>query len=163
MTDHGASPAPGRRARRGRVTASGEVVVHRPHAAVADYVLDPTNLAQWRGEPTAVRPAGTDGPQVGARYRVRVPGRRDEVMRTDEVVALTPLERMALRTVAGGPPLTLDVRVSPEGPGSTLVRATVEGVAGGRAGLLAPIAARAARRALSVDLARLKTVLELPR
>lgn len=70
---------------------------------------------------------------------------------------------MTLRTVAGGPPLTLDVRVSPEGHGSTLVRATVEGTVDGPAGLLAPLTARAARRSLAVDLARLKTILELPR
>lgn len=163
MAAPGADPAPTRRARRGRVAASGEVVVHRPRAAVADYVLDPATLAQWRGEPTAVRSAGPGGPQVGAHYRVRVPGRRDETMRTDEVVALAPLERMTLRTVAGGPPLTLDVRVSPEGHGSTLVRATVEGTVDGPAGLLAPLTARAARRSLAVDLARLKTILELPR
>lgn len=146
-----------------RVDLTSEIVIHRPRAAVAEYVLDPRNLAQWCSDVTTVRSASAGPTSVGSRFDVVSPGRLRDSHRTETVTELAPLERMTLRTTSGGPDLSTTITLAPEHRNSTLVTVRTHGDPGSLGAITAPLISRTTRRRTGTDLSRLKTILELDR
>ena len=136
-----------------------ELVVHRPLAAVFDYVSDPANVPEWQTGVVETTKADEGGMRVGLRWReVRTfLGRRIEG--TLEATAYERGREFSLRVVSG--PIPLHVRhLFDPADGGTRIRVSAEGEPAGFARLGSRVVARAAERQLKGDFARLKRVLE---
>jgi uncharacterized protein YndB with AHSA1/START domain len=136
-----------------------EVRIDAPRRTVAAYATDPANDTAWIGALTEVR-CLTDPPfGVGSRVArvARFLGRRIEYV--NEVVALEPGARLVMRSIKAPFPMTVVYEFEDAGAG-TLMRIRTRGDASGFYRLAAPVLARAVRRGVTADLARLKVRLE---
>jgi uncharacterized membrane protein len=136
-----------------------ETRVDRPRGEVAAYATDWRNDCDWIGALTDVdlvteRPFG-----VGSRVR-RVAsflGKRIEYV--NEVVELEPGRRLVMRSVKAPFRMTVTYEFE-EADGGTTMRIRTEGDASGFYRVAGPMLARAVRKGVARDLARLKAKLE---
>jgi hypothetical protein len=140
------------------VTVEERIARDRP--AVAGFAMDPANDTRWIGALTSVRVL-TDGP-VGPGTQVeRVAsflGRRIEYV--NEITALEPGRRLAMRSVRAPFPMTVDYTFEDDGDGRCLARIRAGGDASGFYALAGPLLSAMVRRGIARDLEQLKTELE---
>jgi uncharacterized membrane protein len=137
-----------------------ETVIARPREDVARYASDWRNDPTWIGGVSEARQV-TDGPfGVGAQV-LRVAsflGRRIEYV--TEVVEHEPGSRLAMRAVRGPFPLDVVYEFEDAVDAGTRMRIRAGGDASGFYRLAGPLLARAVKRSIASDLARLKGLLE---
>jgi uncharacterized membrane protein len=137
-----------------------EITIARPRAEVAAYACEPDNATAWYAN---IESAVWQTPRplaAGSRFAfvARFLGRRLEYVY--EVKEFVAGERLVMATTDG--PLAMETTYSwTDAPGgATLMRLRNRGGPSGFSRVLAPIMARAVRRANRKDLARLKEILE---
>jgi hypothetical protein len=141
------------------VDVSVEQVIGRPPADVAAYVMDPVNDRDWIGALTEVEVIG-DGPvRPGTQVRrvVRFLGKDMEYV--NEIVELSPPERLEMKSVKAPFPMTVTYELEPAGNG-TRMRIRTGGDASGFYRVAEPLMSAAVRRGVRSDLKRLKQLLE---
>lgn len=137
-----------------------ETVIRRPLEIVADYTIDPGHAPEWYVNIVRVEWETPPPLAVGSRlaFVARFLGRT--LAYTYEIVDLVPRERLVMRTAQGPFPMETTYTFAPEGDAATRMTLRNRGTPSGFAGLAAPALARAMRRASTLDLARLKGLLE---
>ncbi len=142
------------------VDVAATVVIERPIEDVAAYAGDPSNAPTWYRRISSAD-WETDPPiALGSRiaFRARFLGR--DLAYTYEVTEFTPGEQVAMRTTEGPFPMATTYTWRPIGPSKTHMVLRNHGEPAGFSRLLAPLMARAMRRAMRQDLADLKRLLE---
>ena len=132
-----------------------EIHVDRPREEVARYAMDWRNDTEWIGALTEVALVREEPLQV--RRVAAFLGKRIEYV--NEVVELTPCRRLAMRSVKAPFPMTVVYEFEDAGEG-TLMRIRTGGDATGFYRVAGPLLARAVKRGVQGDLARLKRKLE---
>ena len=137
-----------------------EIIINRPAEAVSAYAADPSNAPDWYTNIESAKWRTSPPLRTGAKvaFSAHFLGRRLEY--TYEVVAFVPGERLVMRTAQGPFPMETTYTWASAGNGSTHMTLRNRGEPTGFSRILAPIMARAMRRANNKDLARLKSVLE---
>jgi uncharacterized membrane protein len=137
-----------------------ETVVERPIDVVAGYAGDPSNAPDWYVNIESVQWLTPPPMSVGSRlaFVASFLGRRLEYVY--EVVELSPGQRLVMRTDEGPFPMQTTYTWSAVGDAATRMRLRNTGEPAGFSRLAAPVVARAVRRAMRHDLARLKRLLE---
>ena len=137
-----------------------DIIIGQPAEAVSAYAADPSNApawyvniesAQWKTPP----PLRT-GAQVA--FTAHFLGRRLEY--TYEIAEFIPGERLVMRTAQGPFPMETTYTWAPASNGTTRMTLRNRGEPTGFSRILAPIMARAMRRANNKHLARMKSILE---
>ena len=140
------------------ISVEKSTVIARPSEAVFAFVSDQTNAAQWQSGIVDIRRL-TDGPPgVGTRYAFTrtLMGRR---MTGENVyVEFEPGRRVAFRTTSG-PSLLASYAVDPT-PAGTRLTATIELDVSGIMSIAEPLVARALKRDVDANLARLRAILD---
>ena len=137
-----------------------EIVINRPSEVVAAYAGDPTNAPEWYSNIDSIQWRTPPPIDVGSRmdFVAQLLGRR--LAYTYEVVALTPGERLIMRTAQGPFPMETTYEWESLGDAATRMRLRNRGEPAGFSRLVAPFMAGAVLRANRKDLVRLKQVLE---
>jgi hypothetical protein len=135
------------------------IVIARPLPEVFAFAADPANDPAWNEPVVATRlmTEGAVGPGTVFRHTATFLGQRFET--TVEVTDYIPNERACVKTV-GGPLQSTGCRHFAAVAGGTRLTITVEGQASGLLRFGESLAARAVRRQLEGDMARLKALLE---
>ncbi len=136
------------------------IVIERPITEVSTFAGDPSNAPRWSRRISSAE-WETDPPiTLGSRiaFRARFVGR--DLAYVDEVTEYTPGEQVAMRTAEGLFPMAITYTWRPIGPGKTHMTLRNHGEPSGFLRLMAPLLARAMRRAMNQDLADLKRLLE---
>jgi uncharacterized membrane protein len=136
-----------------------ETVIRRPRGVVSEYATN------WRNDPTWIRALSdvrlvTDGPFGVGSQVARVAnflGKRIEYV--NEIVEHEPGERLVMKSVKAPFPMTVIYEFEDAGDG-TRMRIHTQGDASGFYRLAGPVLARAVKRGIEGDLAKLKAVLE---
>ncbi len=144
------------------VDVSTEVLIRRPKAEVAAFSADIDNTPLWyknikQVEWKTERPLAV-GSQIA--FVAQFLGRR--LAYTYEVVAFDPGERLILRTPEGPFPMETSYHWATAAGEGTRMTIRNRGLPRGFSRLIAPLMARAVRRANRKDLALLKEILEAP-
>ena len=137
------------------------VDIARAPAQVARYMFDWRNDPEWIGGISEARLATAGEFGVGSRV-ARVAsfmGKRIEYVH--EVEEYEPGARVAMRSVKGPFPMTVEYDVAPAAAGAR-ARVRVGGDASGFYRFAAPLLNRQAARSIAGDLTRLKRLLESP-
>ncbi len=134
---------------------TAEIHVERPREEVARYAMDWRNDTEWIGALSRVELVSEEPLQV--RRVAGFLGKRIEYV--NEVVELVPARRLAMRSVKAPFPMTVVYEFEDAGDG-TLMRIRTSGDATGFYRVAGPLLARAVRRGVESDLARLKRRLE---
>jgi uncharacterized membrane protein len=139
-----------------------DTVIHRPVDVVASYARDPTNAPEWYANIRSVEWRTPRPVAVGSQmdFVAKFLGRR--LAYTYEVVELTPGRRLVMRTAQGPFPMETSYEWEPAGESSTRMTLRNRGEPVGFSRVVAPLMARAVRRANNKDLAQLKQLLERP-
>ena len=138
---------------------TAERFIRREQATVAAFALDPANDPAWIGGIKTVRLLGEPPLRQGSRV-ARVAhflGKRIEYV--NEVVALDPPHRLAMRSVAGPFPMAITYEFA-AAPGGTRARIRVQGDAAGFYRLATPLLAAMVRRSVARDLRTLARLME---
>jgi uncharacterized protein YndB with AHSA1/START domain len=137
-----------------------ETVIDRPTAEVAAFAADPANAPRWYVNITAAEWKTPPPLAVGSRiaFVAQFLGRR--MAYTYEVADLVPGERLVMRTTEGPFPMETTYTWQPIAGGGTHMTLRNRGTPSGFSKLVAPLMARAMRRANTKDLALLKQLLE---
>ena len=143
-----------------RVDVRTEIEIDRPRSQVAAYASDPDNATSWYENIKAVDWKTPKPATVGSRiaFVAMFLGRRLDY--TYEVQEVVPDERFVMRTAEGPFPMETSYRWADAAEGRTLMTLRNRGEPSGFSKLVAPLMARAIRRANRKDLANLKDVLE---
>lgn len=136
-----------------------ETRIARPCAIVAAFTCDPDNAPRWYVNIQSVEWQTPPPLALGSRlaFVARFLGRR--LAYTYEVVTLEPGARLVMRTAEGPFPMETTYTFEAEGDG-TRVTLRNRGEPAGFSRAVAPLMARAMRRANTRDLACLKALLE---
>jgi uncharacterized protein YndB with AHSA1/START domain len=145
------------------VDVTTEIVIQRPRGVVADYSADPDHAPVWYGNIRSVEWKTPPPVAVGSRiaFVARVLGRR--LAYTYQVTELVPGERLVMRTAEGPFPMETTYTWATTADDATRMTLCNRGVPSGFSRLMAPLMARAVRRANRKDLAELKRLLESSR
>ncbi|MFI5300710.1 MAG: SRPBCC family protein [Polyangiales bacterium] len=140
-----------------------EIVIDRPRAVVAAFAADPENAPAWYVNIKSVEWKTPPPVVVGSRvaFVAQFLGRR--LAYTYEIVELVVEARLVMRTAEGPFPMETTYSWSSEGSARTRMQLRNRGEPVGFSRLVAPLMARAMRRANENDLAALKAILEAPR
>lgn len=142
------------------VDVQTETDIERPRAEVSAYASDPDNATAWYENIKAVEWRTPRPVTVGSKiaFVAQFLGRR--LAYTYEVKELIPSERLVMCTADG--PFAMETTYSwgDTAGGGTRMSLRNRGNPSGFSKLVAPMMARAMRRANRKDLARLKTILE---
>jgi uncharacterized protein YndB with AHSA1/START domain len=137
-----------------------EAIIPRPRAAVAAYACDPDNTTSWYANIKTVEWETPRPLAVGSRlaFIATFLGRR--LTYTYEIRELVPGERLVMSTAQGPFPMETTYAWHDAGDGATRMTLRNRGRPAGFSKLAAPVIARAMRRAMSKDLARLAEILQ---
>jgi uncharacterized protein YndB with AHSA1/START domain len=137
-----------------------EIVIDRPRDEVAAYAGDPTHAPEWYVNIDSIEWQTSPPVALGSRmaFVARFLGRR--LAYTYEVTELVPGERLVMRTAEG--PFPMETTYTWERVDAEKTRMTLRnrGEPSGFSRLMAPLMARAMRRANDNDLRSLKAILE---
>jgi uncharacterized membrane protein len=136
-----------------------EIEIARPCADVAAFAGDPENAPRWYVNIRSVEWKTEPPLRIGSRlaFVARFLGRR--LAYTYEVVELVPGSRLVMRTAEG--PFPMETSYTWEARGeATRMTLRNRGEPSGFSKLVAPVMARAMRRANEKDLEKLKSLLE---
>ena len=139
-----------------------EIDIDQPRSVVASYASDPGNATRWYQNIKSVE-WETPGPlTVGSRvaFIAHFLGRR--LAYTYEVTELIPGERLVQSTTEGPFPMETTYTWTDNPAGGTRMNLRNRGNPAGFSKLVAPMMARAMRRANQKDLSQLKSILERP-
>ena len=142
------------------VDVTETIVIERPISEVSAYAGDPSNAPTWYRR-IARAEWETDPPiSLGSRiaFRARFMGR--DLAYTYEVTEYTPGEQVAMQTAEGPFPMATTYAWRTVGPDKTHMALRNHGMPSGFSRIMAPLMARAMRRAMKQDLADLKRLLE---
>jgi len=143
-----------------QVDVTTEVLIRRPRAQVAAYAANPENAPSWYVNIKSIEwktpPPLRLGSQVA--FVAHFLGRR--MAYTYEIVELVPGERLVMRTAQGPFPMETQYTWEAVGEGSTRMTLRNRGTPRGFSIWMAPLMARAMRRANRKDLGLLKQLLE---
>jgi uncharacterized protein YndB with AHSA1/START domain len=136
-----------------------EAIIPRPRAAVAAYACDPDNTTSWYANIKTVEWETPRPLAVGSRlaFIATFLGRR--LTYTYEIRELVPGERLVMSTTQGPFPMETTYTWHDAGDGATRMTLRNRGRPAGFSKLAAPVIARAMRRAMTKDLARLAEIL----
>ena len=137
-----------------------ETVIARPPDQVARYAADPSNAPEWYVNIESIDWKSEPRVEVGARMAFVAHFLGKRIAYTYEIVELVPAERLVMRTAEGPFPMETTYTWEPAGDGGTRMTLRNRGEPRGFSRLVAPLMARAMRRANTKDLARLKQLLE---
>lgn len=137
-----------------------EAVIARPRAEVAAYAADPDNAPQWYENIRSAEWVTAPPLAVGSRvaFVAHFLGRR--LAYTYEMIDHVPGERLVMRTAEGPFPMETTYTWADTPEGHTRMTLRNQGEPAGFSRLVAPLMARAMRRANRKDLAALKALLE---
>lgn len=137
-----------------------ETVIDRPTAEVAAFAGDPVNAPRWYVNIKAAEWKTPPPLAVGSRiaFVAQFLGRR--MTYTYEVAEFVPGERLVMRTAEGPFPMETTYTWQPTAGGGTQMTLRNRGTPSGFSKLVAPLMARAMRRANTKDLTLLKRLLE---
>lgn len=137
-----------------------EILIARPPAEVAAYARDPDNAPRWYENIETAEWKTPPPLAIGSRvaFVAHFLGRR--LAYTYEVVDLAPNARLVMRTSEGPFPMETTYTFEPAPEGGTRMTLRNRGEPRGFGKLVAPLMARAMRRANAKDLDRLKALLE---
>lgn len=141
------------------VNVSVETNIGRPREEVAAFVMDPANDRRWIGALTSVRVL--DGGALGVGTQVERIARflGKNIVYVNEVVELTPGERLAMRSVKA--PFQMQVSYDfADTAGGTKVTVRAGGDAGGYYRLAGPFLPFMVKSGIKRDLKQLKQALE---
>lgn len=144
------------------VDVQTEIDIDQPRSVVASYASDPDNATRWYQNIESVEWA-TPGPlTVGSRvaFVARFLGRR--LAYTYEVKELVPGELLVQSTTEGPFPMETTYTWTDNPAGGTRMKLRNRGNPAGFSRIVAPMMARAMRRANQKDLSQLKSILERP-
>jgi uncharacterized membrane protein len=144
------------------VDVQTEIDIDQPRSVVASYASDPDNATRWYQNIKSVE-WETPGPlTVGSRvaFVAHFLGRR--LAYTYEVTELIPGERLVQSTTEGPFPMETTYTWTDNPAGGTRMNLRNRGNPAGFSKLVAPMMARAMRRANQKDLSQLKSILERP-
>jgi hypothetical protein len=135
-----------------------EVVIHRPRAAVAAFMFEPRNDAQWTTGVVESRPR-SDGPlREGARVERVSKFLGRQFAYEYEVTAMEPERFVELRVER---PFPMQIRYTLEdAAGGTVARIRAQGEASGFFRVASVVMAPMVRRNIGKDLEKLKACLE---
>ncbi len=142
------------------VDVQTEIEINRPRRDVSAYAADPDTATSWYDNIKAVEWKTSRPVDVGSRiaFVAQFLGRRLEY--TYEVTEMVSGVRLVMRTADGPFPMETTYTWEETGDGRTAMTLRNRGTPSGFSTVLAPIMARAMRRANRKDLLRLKTILE---
>lgn len=137
-----------------------EIIIRRPREQVASYASNPNNAPQWHVNIKSVDWKSAPPLRVGSRLAFVAQFLGRQLTYSYEIVELLPSERLVMRTSEG--PFAMETSYTWETitDGSTRMILRNRGNPTGFAKLVAPLKARAMRKANQRDLARLKSILE---
>lgn len=138
-----------------------ETIIAAPREQVAAFAGDPGNAPRWYTNIKSVDWVTPPPVVLGSRmtFVAHFLGKRLEY--TYEVVERVPGEKLVMRTAQGPFPMETTYTWEARG-GGTLMTLRNRGEPSGFSRLMAPVMAKAMRRATKADLARLKALLEAP-
>ena len=142
------------------VDVSAEVTIARSRKDVAAFAADPANDTRWILALRSARQV-TPGPVApGTRVErvARFLGR--DMTYVNEIVALDPGRRLAMRSIQAPFPLSVEYVWEDAGEGASVMRIRTRGDGGAFYRLAAPALAAAVRRGVEKDLRALKALLE---
>ena len=137
-----------------------EIEIAHPREAVAAFASDPDNATTWYENIKAVEWETEPPLRVGSRMRFEAEFLGRTLAYTYEVRELVPGERFVMSTAEGPFPMETTYEWSDAGDGATRMSLRNRGEPAGFSKVVAPVMARAMKRANQKDLERLKTVLE---
>jgi uncharacterized membrane protein len=142
------------------VDVSSEIVIQRPRDDVAGYSSNPDNAPAWYKNIKSVEWKTAPPVQIGSQiaFVAHFLGRR--IAYTYEVVDLVPGERLVMRTAQGPFPMETTYTWQSTDDGGTRMTLRNRGTPAGFSTFMAPVMARAVRKANEKDLAALKNLLE---
>lgn len=140
------------------IEVARSVVIGRSSEEVFAFVADQTNATQWQSGISEVRRLTEGPPGLGTRHAFTrtLMGRR--LTGENEYIEFVPGKRVAFRTTSG-PDLLASYEVAPAAAGSR-VTATIELDVSRIMSIAEPLVARALKRDVGANLARLKDMLE---
>lgn len=144
------------------VDVQTEIDIHQPRSVVAWYASDPDNATRWYQNIKSVEWETPRPLTVGSRvaFVARFLGRR--LAYTYEVTELVPGERLVQSTTEGPFPMETTYTWADNPAGGTRMKLCNRGNPAGFSRIVAPMMARAMRRANQKDLSQLKSILERP-
>jgi hypothetical protein len=137
-----------------------EVIIDRPRNMVAAWAGDPSNAPKWYVNIESVEWKTPPPLAVGSRVAFVAHFLSRRLAYTYEVVELVPEERLVMRTNEGPFPMETTYTWDFSGERSTRMTLRNRGEPSGFGKLVAPLMAKAMRRANRKDLARLRSILE---
>ncbi len=142
------------------ISYQSELVIDRPHADVAAFIVDPETHRAWMGDVAEIEALTPGRPAVGSRYRYLIKKGPMSIKVTMRVDALTD-RSVEYQTEPGGP-LDWQARITFEPIDATHTRVASAGAIGMRGirRLLEPLMAGEVRSGEAAELVALKGVLE---
>jgi uncharacterized membrane protein len=142
------------------VDVETEIEIARPRAEVASYASDPDKATAWYENIESVEWQSPPPLAVGSRlaFVARFLGRR--LAYTYEIKELVPGEQLVMSTAEGPFPMETTYAWQDAPGGGTRMTLGNRGMPSGFSRVVAPVMARAVRRANRKDLRRLKAILE---
>jgi uncharacterized protein YndB with AHSA1/START domain len=137
------------------------VRIRRPIKEVFVFVSDPLKFPRWNSAVQSVRKTAGRERQVGSTYSMRRALPSGGVHNELEIFAWEEPAEFGIRTTSGPTPFAYRYRFSSR-PDGTLVHLGGSLELPGAASLIAPLAARAVKRGVDLNLAALKRTLEAP-
>ncbi len=144
------------------ISYGSEVIVDRPHAEVAAYIVDPSTHRAWMGDVADIEALTAGAVGVGSRYRYLIKKGSMAINLTMRVVTLS--DRAVEYATEPGGPLDWQAKIGfePIDAGRTRVTSTGSISMRGLRRLLEPFMAREVRSGEAAELTALKGVLEAP-
>lgn len=136
------------------------MVVERPIEEVSAFAGDPTNAPAWRRGVASAEWETAPPTMLGSRLAVRERLLGRAMVRTYEIVELTPRSQVSMRATDGPFPMRTTVTWRPLSARATHVVLRVSVEPRGAARIAAPLLSFTIRRAADRDIVRLKRLLE---
>jgi uncharacterized protein YndB with AHSA1/START domain len=142
------------------VDVVSETVIERPPGDVAAFAADPTNAPRWYVNIKTIEWKTQPPAVVGSRIAFVAQFLGKQLAYTYEITELIPGQRLVMRTAEGPFPMETTYTWTETEAGGTHMTLRNRGTPSGFSKLVAPLIARAMRKANTKDLALLKKLME---